>query len=233
MKKTPLIASATLNVILACMLFVLLNRLGGIQYVIFKATIGDGGTGVSVGRTEHFRLLPDTKQEIIFLGDSITQQAEWSEILGNPHVKNRGIGGNTASQILNRIDEVTSSEPQKIFLMAGINDLASESKETVFARLEEIISITKKKSPNTEIYVQSILPVNNSIRKTGRSNVDIEFINNKLKQYCFNQSNVTWLDLHSLLKGKNGALSPLYTHDGLHLNGIAYIKWREIILPYL
>lgn len=233
MKKKLLIISATLNVILVCMLFILLIRLGGIPYVIFKATIGDGSTGVSVGRVEHFQLLPNTKDEIIFLGDSITQQAEWSELLGNSSVKNRGINGNTTTQILKRIDEVVSSKPKKVFLMAGLNDLATTSKETVFARLKEIISLIKKKSANTEIYVQSILPVNNSIRRTGRSNTDIQFINNRLNEYCQNHSMLTWLDLYHLFEGKNGELDPRYTYDGVHLNGAAYLKWRQIILPYL
>ncbi len=232
MKRPWLTASVVINILLIFTLYILLNRLGGIPYVIFKATIAGTGSGVSVGRAEHFELLKDTKNEIIFLGDSITQQAEWSELFDDSHVKNRGIGGDSAEKILLRLNEIVSSRPQKVFLMAGINDLASNPKEIVLDRIKEIISFIKVESPNTEIYVQSILPVNNSIRKTGRSNSDIEFINKKLNAFSITQSNVIWVDLASHFSDKNGLLNSDFTHDGLHLNGSAYLKWREVILPY-
>ncbi|MFZ0283244.1 MAG: sialate O-acetylesterase, partial [Bacteroidales bacterium] len=40
-----------------------------------------------------FEKLPDTKNEIIFLGNSITDGAEWFEIFNDKRCKNRGISG--------------------------------------------------------------------------------------------------------------------------------------------
>ena len=62
-----------------------------------------------------FRLLPDTKGEIVFLGNSITDIGEWSEIWQNPTVKNRGISGDITFGVLARLDEVLSSKPKKLF----------------------------------------------------------------------------------------------------------------------
>ena len=95
--------------------------------MIFRATVGDGGTAKSVGRAEHLKLLPDTEQEIIFLGDSITEQAEWPELLGSLRVKNRGIGADTTIRIIRRLDEVLSSVPSKVFLMAFIRTFISKA----------------------------------------------------------------------------------------------------------
>lgn len=44
-------------------------------------------------RATLFEELPVTSKDIIFLGNSITNGGEWSELLNNKHVKNRGISG--------------------------------------------------------------------------------------------------------------------------------------------
>jgi len=44
-------------------------------------------------RLAQFSMFPHSKKDIIFLGNSITAGVEWQELLGNPHVRNRGISG--------------------------------------------------------------------------------------------------------------------------------------------
>ena len=43
-------------------------------------------------RVSHFNNLPVKKGAIIFIGDSITEQCNWSELFDNPEILNRGIG---------------------------------------------------------------------------------------------------------------------------------------------
>ena len=62
-----------------------------------------------------FESLPNGKKEIVFLGNSITEQGRWSEIFNNKHIVNRGIGGDRTDGVLFRLTEVISSKPQKIF----------------------------------------------------------------------------------------------------------------------
>ena len=78
-----------------------------------------------------FQLLPDTKHEIIFLGNSITDIGEWAEIWQNKNVKNRGISSDNTFGVLARLDEVVSSKPAKIFIMIGINDIAKDTPDSV------------------------------------------------------------------------------------------------------
>ncbi|MBI9090705.1 MAG: hypothetical protein JEZ12_15925 [Desulfobacterium sp.] len=231
--KKILLVSFLFNFILACGLGGLLHRLGGIKYVIFKATVGDSATGVSAGRTDFFRLVDDAEGEIIFLGDSLTEQVEWSEVYHDLKIKNRGIGGNRATQILKRLDEVVASKPQKIFLMAGINDLVSDPKEKVVKTLKQIATNIRESSPETNIYVQSILPVNNSIRDSKRSNADIQFINNQLEAFCQGDSHFIWVDLYASFVDNQNRLNPDCTYDGLHLNGAGCMKWCDIVSAYL
>ena len=67
--------------------------------------------------------MPDTPNEIIMLGNSITDGCEWSELFQNSNIKNRGISGDITEGVLYRLDEVTRSKPAKVFLLIGINDL--------------------------------------------------------------------------------------------------------------
>jgi len=184
-----------------------------------------------------FEKLPDTKGEIIFLGNSITDGCEWSELLGNSKVKNRGISGDTTEGVLFRLNEVTRSKPARVFLLIGINDLSrGVSKDTVFANISKIATRIRKDSPKTKVYIQSILPVNDSFGlfkgHTNKTDEVIE-VNAHLKEWCARE-NVGFIDLYSCFKSSDSEkMNPKFTNDGLHLLGDGYLLWAEIIKPYL
>ena len=66
-----------------------------------------------------FETTVDTENEIIFLGNSITEGGDWKVLFPNQNVINRGISGDTTDGILFRLDEITSSKPKKIFILIG------------------------------------------------------------------------------------------------------------------
>ena len=128
-------------------------------------------------KKEHFESLPDTENEIIFLGNSITDNCEWAELFGNPRVKNRGIGGDDTDGVLERLNEVTTSDPSKIFILIGTNDLAYGKTAThVLENIVIMLDRIKSDSPETKVYLQSILPVDDAVHYT-RKNSDILLIN--------------------------------------------------------
>lgn len=188
-------------------------------------------------RKSLFEILPETKNEIIFLGNSITDGSEWSELLQNPRVKNRGISGDTSEGVLFRLYQVTRVQPAKVFLLIGINDLSKNvSTDTVYANIVKIVSTIRSKSPKTRVYVQSILPVNNTFKTfsghTSRT-PQVKDINQRLEKIC-PKLGATYVDLFSELKNPNDdLLNPLYTNDGLHLLGAGYQAWLRVIQPYL
>ena len=188
-------------------------------------------------RKSLFEVLPDTKNEIIFLGNSITDGSEWSELLQNPKAKNRGISGDTSEGVLNRLSQVTRMQPAKVFLLIGINDLSKNiSPDTVYVNICKIVSRIKSQSPKTKVYVQSILPVNNTFKTfsghTSRT-PQVKDLNGRLKNIC-PKLNATYVDLFSELKNPNDdLLNPMYTNDGLHLLGEGYKAWAKVIKPLL
>lgn len=179
-----------------------------------------------------FRLLPDTKDEIIFLGNSITDIAEWAEIWQNPKVKNRGISTDNSFGVLARLDEVVSSKPAKILLMIGINDIAKNVPDSIIiGNIIKIVERVKKNSPETQLIIQSILPTNPVFTEFPRyqhKDAHIRFVNQALLEYCAKHQ-LFFVDLYSQFKDANGHLSTDYTNDGVHINGAGYFLWRSVL----
>ena len=157
----------------------------------------------------------------------------WSEIFQNQNIKNRGISGDVTEGILYRITEITDSNPLKIFLMIGTNDLAQGvTKELTFQNICKIVKTIQSQTPKAEIIVQSLFPVNpifgNFSGHTGNTE-KIIWINGNLKDWC-KKNEIIFIDVFIHLKNKmDDFLNPDYSYDGLHLNGDGYKKWADAI----
>lgn len=187
-------------------------------------------------RATHFAYLPIGRNDIVMLGNSLTDGAEFQELLGNVHVKNRGIVGDILQGYIDRLDPIVEGQPAKIFILGGLNDISHDVDADSIARVaEKLIVLIKKRSPRTRIYLQSMLPFNNEVQMwkllKDREHVVVE-ANNLLEQVALRQG-VTWINLYPLFEDGNERLKAEYTNDGLHLMGEAYIVWRDAILPYI
>ena len=188
-------------------------------------------------RATLFEVLPTSKSDIIFLGNSITNGGEWAELLGNPHAKNRGISGDTTQGVLDRLSTITKGKPSKIFLLIGTNDLSrGKSVDEVAKNVAKIVERVKRESPATKLYVQSVFPVNPKFNKfLGHMNrqKDIAALNAKIKAIAARHG-VTYIDVYkSLVIPSTDVMNPEYTNDGLHLLGKGYQKWVDVLKPYL
>jgi lysophospholipase L1-like esterase len=187
-------------------------------------------------RQSMFELLPDTEGEIIMLGNSITNGGAWEELFQNPRVKNRGISGDNTFGVLARMDEVLSSKPAKIFILIGINDIAKNNPpEVILANYRKIIQRIIKDSPGTSIYLQSLFPTNDTFNLFGgHQNKDeqIRAVNAGIAQLAI-EYGLTFIDLYPQFQNDEGKLDTLYTNDGLHLLGAGYVKWAEILKPFV
>ncbi len=188
-------------------------------------------------RVSLFKFLPVDSNDIVFVGNSITDYAEWGEIFDNPNIKNRGISGDIAQGVYDRIEQVTSGKPAKIFLMIGVNDLGKNSTaDSIVRAVTKIVDKIIVETPKTKLYVQSVLPVNDKfgkqVTKTSKSDVIIE-INKGLEKMC-GERKVTFIDVNTSLREPGGIkLDTRYTNDGLHLLGEGYMIWKSIIEKYV
>lgn len=183
-----------------------------------------------------FRSLPERPGAIIFLGNSITDGGEWAELTGRPDVLNRGISSDVTRGVLERLDEVVRHQPQKVFLMIGTNDLARGVQRTqIVANILEIVRRLKAEAPGVSVYVQSVLPLNDTFDKYPEHHphqANILWLNAEL-QKAAPEAGYTYLDVASLLMDRKERLRADYTNDGLHLMGPAYVAWAAFLKPYL
>lgn len=188
-----------------------------------------------IERQTLFDKLSSSKNTIYFLGDSLTDDCEWNELLSNSNIKNRGINGDSTQGVLNRLNQITPSKPQKIFIMIGINDLLGNIETNIILdNYQKIIKTIRTDSLKTKIYIESILPINFELDKTKRpiTNQDISDFNNKLKDFSDN-SNIFYIDLYSKFLDSSNQLDKQYTIDGIHLNGNGYLIWKNEVSKYI
>lgn len=188
-------------------------------------------------RATLFEVLPVGSHDIVFVGNSITDGSEWSELFGRPRILNRGISGDISEGVLDRMDAILCGHPAKIFLMIGTNDLARDiSVDTVVENIGRIIDRTLAESPSTMFYVQSILPVSPHFGRFGghtAKGAEIREANERLRALAA-EKGVVYIDLHSLFTDpETGDMNLRYTNDGLHLMGEGYLLWRDTVAGYV
>jgi lysophospholipase L1-like esterase len=218
------------NVILIVLLISFIERLGGLHYLINKLEIPY--TAEYQNRTSQFNMLNDVEGEIFFVGNSITEQGNWNELF-NSKCLNRGIAGDDSKGILNRLKEITDKKPAKIFIMVGINDLGrGESIENIIKNYREILKKIREDSPTTKVYVQSVLPVNNTLKNQHRKNNDIILLNDQIRSLS-SELGLTFINLFPLFTNKSGEMDLKLSGDGIHINGSGYLIWKNAIVQYV
>lgn len=195
-------------------------------------------TRIAVERVAHahhkqkvsfFDRYPVRPGDIVFLGDSITDGARWHELFPGLPVKNRGINANLTTNVLDRMDNIVNGQPKAVFILIGTNDLPwyeHRSDEQILETYEAILRRIKLGSPETSVFVQSILPREQS--KAQR----ILKLNGDLKTLATRYGYV-YIDLFPHFATPEGALCPELTNDGLHLLSIGYAIWVKILRPYI
>lgn len=169
---------------------------------------------------------------MVFVGDSITDAGAWYEYFPAVTVANRGISSDTAESLPNRLDDIVRLRPRKVFLMIGVNDIASGRELTdVQADYGAILSRLESELPGTEIFVQSVLPVDAEFLVPG-VNPKVMALNAWLEDEAKARGH-TYLDVRALFERGDGTLDRAFSPDGLHLSGEAYTMWRDFLLPYV
>ena len=177
-------------------------------------------------------------ENVVFFGDSITDYYDLNKYYDN-YVINSGISGNQTPDLLNRMDDVYKYNPSKVFLLIGINDLhANRSVDEIADNIENIILEIKENRKYTQIYVESVYPINREIMTNpsvyvgNATNEDVKLLNKKIKNIC-NQLDVTYIDLYNKLIDENGNLKQSYTKEGLHISDEGYIEITNILKQYI
>jgi lysophospholipase L1-like esterase len=169
------------------------------------------------------------ENRVIFFGDSITDIWHLDESFpGKPYV-NRGIGGQTTSQMLVRFrQDVINLQPKVVVILAGTNDIAGNSgpisNEDIEANLTSLAELAR--TNKIAVIFSSILPVHNYTPQSQdfyaqRPMERILALNRWLKDYC-ETNKLIYLDYFSAVVDDKGLLKRDLADDGLHPNKAGY-----------
>lgn len=181
---------------------------------------------------------PIGKEDIVLVGNSLTEAGgDWATRLGNKQVRNRGIIGDEAMGVIDRLHQILPGHPEKLFLMIGINDVSHNlSADSVVALVTRVVAEIQTQSPSTKLYLQSLLPINESVctyqTMVGKTALVPE-INGKLETLA-KERKIPFINLFPLFteKGSN-VLRKELTGDGLHLTQQGYDIWGKALKRYL
>lgn len=230
MKKYIIMLSFIFNIFFMCFAVVFIDSKGGYKWVIDKA-LNLFNHQPKIGYTENKidifgKLPPIGRDDVVFLGDSILDYGEWHEWLGD-HARNRAINGDDTRSILDRLRDVTAGRPRHIVLLVGLANLENRVPfDTTKSEYAEIINTVRKESPDTDIWLLPLAPVNTNLYQRyiipGHEGItmplknDVTMLNEYIKH--LSAAKVHFVELSELLSPA-GELSSKYTLDGEHLNG--------------
>jgi lysophospholipase L1-like esterase len=189
-----------------------------------------------VTRVQEFRQQNLQFQNVILLGDSITEGFDVAKYFPDRRVLNRGIGADVIGNalpaddkrgVLKRLDEsIFNCAPRDVFLLIGINDLGdSHTPELLEAGYREILEKVKRRAPAVHMHIQSVLPTRGAYAK---HNANINDFNQRLEKLA-KEFDYDYVDLHSQMTDDHGELEKEFTADGLHLLDPAYRIWKAQI----
>lgn len=176
--------------------------------------------------------------KIVMLGNSLTEGGgDWNTLIdADSLIVNRGISGDCAKGISERLLQILPKHPKAIFLMCGINDLSHGLTAQKVADLcIGVVKQIRQGSPETTLYLLGLLPFDEDSRWTtlkGRS-ADVPVINSLLADYCA-ANGITFINMYSkFTRGDSMVLNKPLSRDGLHVNATGYKIWAAEIAPYI
>ena len=203
-----------------------------------------------INRINEFKIDPIGNNKIVFLGNSITYgMRNYEKVFNVNNIVNRGISGDYTEGVLSRLDEIIYYKPIAVFLLIGLNDFFDDNtlrpKRTPVNIGKNIISIAKtikKGSPDSKIYIQTIMPINNKQYLEDKPYVEFLWpeyspsINEQvieLNNFIIRNEDFEIIDLHPSFLNSSGSMKRNLSRDGVHLNQNGYKTWIKQLIPYM
>lgn len=181
----------------------------------------------AAARISFFESFPVTPGDVVMLGDSITAGGEWSDMFPGLPIRNRGISGDTTSDVLSRLDPIVAAKPAAVFLKIGTNDLSRGPNRVVsYQQYRDIVTRIQAGSPSTAIFLQSVLPRESAMRE------EVEAYNRQIKAIAA-ELGVVYVDLYPAFLAADGSIRDELTLDELHLSGQGYRVWQSQLEPVM
>lgn len=167
----------------------------------------------------------DGPRKIVMLGDSITEQGDWSAMFPGRTIVNAGFSGYTSEQLVPLVREVIDTRPDAVFVLAGTNDVFNDRPpEWTAGRLDQLITEIEATAPDAQIVIQTVLPADERSTEIVATNAAIRSV--------AAARGIEVLDLYPAFDDGSGALRSAETYDGVHLTTIGYDRWATLLRPW-
>ena len=201
-------------------------------------------------RIKEYRDHPIGKNKIVFLGNSITySMRHWDKKFNVKNIVNRGISGDYSDGILERLDEIIYYKPLAVFLLIGLNDFFDDNTtrpgrtpEYVAKNILTAAKTIKQGSPDTRIFIQTILPINNQQYLDEKPQVNFLWTNyypsvnqqvNETNKILKENNEFEIIDLHPLYLNNDQSMKRNLSKDGVQLNENGYNIWIYRVKPLI
>ena len=170
----------------------------------------------------------NVKADMVFFGDSLTYYGDFSKFFPDKVVFNLGLRGDTILGMIDRVEQIKTLEPKTVFLMAGINDVATCDIDEFKKRYVNLVKTLYDKLLGGRIVIQNMLPVNDKDFEISCDNQKIIACNDAIR-HVSNNYGLLYLDLYSEY-AKAGLLEKKNTIDGIHIKPECYQEWINCII---
>jgi lysophospholipase L1-like esterase len=170
----------------------------------------------------------EVKTNIVMLGNSITYQGNWQEVLNRDDVFNGGKPCWTTQQLSWVIKNfIIPKNPVVCFFTGGINDYTlGIPTERIYQNCVMVMDSIKDCGTNpvwqTTLYQRGNISTNTEIDK----------LNNKMKAFCEKQ-NYDFVDLRPFLCKDGDIMDEYVKEDNTHLKPAAYPQWAKALQPFI
>jgi acyl-CoA thioesterase I len=178
--------------------------------------------------------LPRQPGRVVFLGDSITDFWDLTNSFPAKPYINRGISGQTTSQLLLRMfPDVIGLQPDAVVVLAGTNDIAGNTGAVTLAMIQDnfraITELAEKHG--IKVVLCTLTPVSDyttNIQTVRRPPADIRKLNEWIRVYS-KQVGAELADYYSAVVDEQGFLRKGLSNDGLHPNEIGYARLVPVV----
>ncbi len=176
----------------------------------------------------------ENEDRIVFMGNSITEF--WKNVhpdffVEKPYV-NRGIGGQTTSQMLLRFRaDVVNLHPKVVVFLGGTNDIAGNTGNVSLDMIEDNIfsMIDLAKTNDIAVVLCSVLPVFDYPWSPGKEPAEKIIELNKALRFYAETHDVTFVDFHTPMKDSRNGLRLELGEDGVHPNVKGYLIMEPLV----
>lgn len=183
---------------------------------------------IGAARRRYFEGLPASQGQVVLLGDSITEQGKWADLFPELRTANRGIGGESTADLLERL-HCGIFQPKAVSLLIGTNDLHGPRDQRALAgigeRADEIVRRLREELPSAAVFVNSIMP------RTPYFTDRIQTLNEHYRDIA-KERGATFVDVWPALADDAGAIRKEFTKDNLHLSPAGYRAWADVLRPH-